>query len=285
LTLSPVPIRKQSNSKSMLKKLPVICLIFFTSCESLKQIGVSNNKQIASAPTLTTQQKEKEVKFLDNINSEPASTEVSGSEVKKTESHSNSQIANTTPTYVSKPVSSESKVETTASIQAKYASLLKTDESDIQNMLLYKNIDDWYGTPYHYGGTSKDGIDCSGFVQTIFIASFGVTLPRTAKEQYKYVKLISSTQLKEGDLLFFNTTGGVSHVAIYLQNNKFIHASVANGVTITDMYEPYYVKHFIGAGRIENNTATYHPENVYPKPGTHKKKKKKSSSNSSSKKK
>jgi lipoprotein Spr len=62
---------------------------------------------------------------------------------------------------------------------------------------------------------------------------------------------ISRTELQEGDLLFFNTRGGVSHVGIYLQNNKFVHASISGGVTISDMFEPYYVKHFIASGRVK----------------------------------
>ena len=62
---------------------------------------------------------------------------------------------------------------------------------------------------------------------------------------------ISRTDLKEGDLLFFNTTGGISHVGIYLQNNKFVHASASQGVTVSDMFDPYYLRRFIGAGRVD----------------------------------
>src|SRR4029079_8546803 len=76
------------------------------------------------------------------------------------------------------------------------------------------------------------------------------------KEQYKRTLLISRTELKEGDLLFFNTRGGVSHVGIYLQNNKFVHASVS-GVTISDMFEPYYVRHFVAAGRVDSNSSAF----------------------------
>jgi lipoprotein Spr len=56
--------------------------------------------------------------------------------------------------------------------------------------------------------------------------------------------------LREGDLLFFNTTGGVSHVGMYLANNKFVHSSSSNGVTISDMFDPYYASRMIGAGRV-----------------------------------
>ena len=247
----------------MLKKLtPALSfIVLLGSCTSLKPLAL--NKQ-ASAPVSS---ENKEIKFLDNISSTgeatPAKKEVhnSGSQSLKTE----------TPSNYSLPAPANG-IEKASSLQIKYAVLLNTDVEQVKNFPLYQQIDEWYGTRYQLGGSTKTGIDCSAFVQTIFVSAFGVTLPRTAREQYKYVRLISSTELKEGDLLFFNTMGGVSHVGIYLQNNKFVHASVSGGVTISDMFEPYYVRHFIGAGRIEGAAATLHPENIYPKPGTaHKK--------------
>jgi murein DD-endopeptidase / murein LD-carboxypeptidase len=60
--------------------------------------------------------------------------------------------------------------------------------------------------------------------------------------------------LKEGDLVFFNTTGGVSHVGVYLQNNKFVHASTSGGVMISDLDESYWAKRFIGIGRYQKPT-------------------------------
>ena len=62
--------------------------------------------------------------------------------------------------------------------------------------------------------------------------------------------------MKEGDLVFFNTTGGVSHVGIYMGNNKFVHASVARGVTVSDLFDPYYLKRFLGIGRVDKATGT-----------------------------
>ena len=65
--------------------------------------------------------------------------------------------------------------------------------------------------------------------------------------------LTTTTELQEGDLVFFNTNGkGVSHVGIYLGNNKFIHASVSRGVMVNGLFEPYYLKRYIGGGRIED---------------------------------
>ena len=78
-----------------------------------------------------------------------------------------------------------------------------------------------------------------------------MSLPRTARDQYRASRIISAVELKEGDLLFFNTTGGISHVGIYLRNNKFVHASSSQGVVISDIFDAYYLKRYIGAGRLE----------------------------------
>jgi lipoprotein Spr len=270
----------------MLRKLiPALSLIILLgSCTSLKPIAFTNKQ--ASAPV--SSDNNKEVKFLNDISSSSAgesnTTKGETSTTKKEVRNSGTQSvkAETAVNYSQR--GPENGIEKASSLQFKYAMLLNTDVEQVQNFPLYEHIDEWYGTRYQLGGTTKNGIDCSAFVQTIFISTFGITLPRTAREQYKYVKLISSTRLKEGDLLFFNTMGGVSHVGIYLQNNKFVHASVSGGVTISDMFDPYYVRHFIGAGRTEGPVATLHPENIYPKPGTTKKKSKHHSSKKKTKK-
>jgi len=196
----------------------------------------------------------KEIKFLD------ISSEDNSDQGLKKESHSSGvQSVKTTEnrSYTSAPAETESA----SSLQLKYSQLLNTDADQVKNIALYQNIDDWYGVPYRLGGTTKQGIDCSAFVQTIFISAFGITLPRTAREQYNSTRRISQTQLQEGDLLFFNTRGGVSHVGIYLQNNKFVHASVS-GVMISDMFDTYYMKHLVAVGRVNrqgNSSASIRP--------------------------
>jgi len=121
----------------------------------------------------------------------------------------------------------------------------------VRNVKMFEYIDKWYGTKYRMGGTTKKGIDCSAFVQAVFNSVYGIDLPRTAKEQYQNSSRISRTQLKEGDLLFYNTRGGISHVGIYLQNNKFVHAASSEGVMISDIFDPYWMKRFMGVGRVE----------------------------------
>ena len=79
---------------------------------------------------------------------------------------------------------------------------------------------------------------------------YGVALPRTARSQYEMGVKIKKDQLEQGDLVFFNTTGGISHVGVFLANNKFVHAATSAGVMISDLNDMYYKKRFIGASRV-----------------------------------
>ena len=227
-----------------LKHLPAIAFILvLASCTSMKPL-IFTNRQVPSEPA------KKEIKFLD------ISDDNENSIVARETRNSNSEAVKSTDNYSYNSSRSGENAPSSSSLQFKYAQLLNTDADQVKNIPLYQTIDEWYGVPYKLGGTTKQGIDCSAFVQTVFISAFGVTLPRTARDQYNLTRRISQTQLQEGDLLFFNTRGGVSHVGIYLQNNKFIHASVS-GVMISDMFDPYYVKHLVAAGRVNrlNNSS------------------------------
>jgi len=144
-------------------------------------------------------------------------------------------------------------LETFMPFQFKYAILLNESVEKLTNVLLYKTIDDWYGTRYRFGGTSFRGIDCSAFMQVLASYSFGWMLPRTAREQYASMKRIGRDDLKEGDFVFFNTRGGVSHVGMYLQNDKFVHSSSSHGVSIGDLNDSYWSNRFIGARRASQN--------------------------------
>ncbi len=105
------------------------------------------------------------------------------------------------------------------------------------------------GIPYRWGGTTRDGFDCSGFVQYVFKAS-GVSLPRTSYEQYKVGVPVSRDQLKPGDLVFFSTyKPGASDVRIYIGGGRTIGAS-SDGVAIHSLSESYWSEHYLGARKV-----------------------------------
>lgn len=128
------------------------------------------------------------------------------------------------------------------------------DNNSRKESELYKEIKSWMGVPYLYGGHSKSGTDCSGLVMEVYKSVYGKKIVHYSADIYsKYCKRIDRDQLREGDLVFFSfvKSGRVSHVGIYLKDNKFVHSSSSRGVIISDMDEPYYRKGFIGCGRVK----------------------------------
>ncbi len=105
--------------------------------------------------------------------------------------------------------------------------------------------------PYRFGGNTLVGIDCSAYVKKVY-SLVGVSLPRSAREQFAEGKPVDNGELSMGDLVFFKTYAAFpSHVGIYLGNNLFIHASSrSKKVTIDSLDTPYYFKRFIGAKRL-----------------------------------
>jgi lipoprotein Spr len=259
--------------KSTFAKIPMVkqlvsvifALVFFSSCTALKQMNIAGNRPVStvneSAPTAKT-------KFIEEITITP--------QTKKTESDmpdiwdaakakkaappaEKPAVKFEAPAPVNEPARENifaartPEVESASSIHFKYALLLNTEVESLPNKTLLDAVDEWYGVRYRSGGTTKSGVDCSGFTVAVYAAAYGMMLPRISRDQYHMSRKISITELKEGDLVFFNTNGrGVSHVGVYLGNNHFIHASVSRGVMVSDLFETYYLKRFVGAGRIDD---------------------------------
>lgn len=124
------------------------------------------------------------------------------------------------------------------------------------NLELYNFILDWEKTPYKFGGNTKNGIDCSRFCAQVFKNVYNRDLFFTARAMYAQCKKISVDSLREGDLIFFKIHKNyISHVGIYLKDKKFAHATVHEGVTISDLDDAYYKKYFAGAGRVPVNSS------------------------------
>jgi len=113
------------------------------------------------------------------------------------------------------------------------------------------------GTPYRYGGADLDGFDCSGLVYFIH-RELGMTVPRTAAEQYAASKPVNVRSLAPGDLLFFRTTRGkrITHVAIYAGGGRFVHApQTGRTIELRDLQDDYYGPRLVGAGRLYDNAS------------------------------
>lgn len=147
-------------------------------------------------------------------------------------------------------VAEGSAIEQCTSLQFKYAQLLNVEVESVTNVELYDFIEKWWATPYRYGGATRDGIDCSAYSSTLIHDIYGITLSRTARSQYEECYKIKKDELQQGDLVFFRTRKGVSHVGVYLGNGFFTHASTSNGVIISSLNEEYYNKRYLGGGRV-----------------------------------
>ncbi|HTS45950.1 MAG TPA: NlpC/P60 family protein [Puia sp.] len=217
----------------------LISIIFFAAACSTTKPATSGN----AAPGNGTNRSS--VTFIDNISLTPGSANTD----KKNYSTNSTKAGN----YVSTPGS----IESYSALQFKYAILTNASVEQMNNEKLLDFMDEWYGVPYHYGGGTKDGIDCSAFSSLLMSTVYGVNhLPRVARDQYDQSRRIKKDELQEGDLVFFHTIGkngrkSITHVGVYLCNNKFVHASLS-GVMISDMSEAYYAKHFVGAGRVRD---------------------------------
>lgn len=111
---------------------------------------------------------------------------------------------------------------------------------------------EWKGTRYRLGGNSKQGIDCSGFMQLTFRELFGIHLPRTTSQQAAHGTKIAKSDIRTGDLVFFNTGRGPNgkHVGVYVKDGQFLHASTKGGVIYSDMNSPYWSKAYWQARRL-----------------------------------
>lgn len=230
--------------------------VLLSSCAQLKSLS-SRDSSTATKPSQKSNAKK--VKFLDNISVNPGQVVTSkhamgpampSLDKRKKQRDSYNQ-------YV-RPIANAGDIERADWLQLKYAILLDANVEKLTNVNLLKLIDEWYGTSYCMGGSTKDCIDCSAFTHIIMQDVYSVNIPRTAQEQYKSSQHINLEDLEEGDLVFFNTGGGndMSHVGVYMLNNKFVHAATSGGVMVSDLNDSYWKPRYRAAGRYTLPTAS-----------------------------
>lgn len=116
---------------------------------------------------------------------------------------------------------------------------------------LISEIAGWKGTPYLWGGNTRSGVDCSGFINRIFPVVYGVQVPRTTRDLFSFSKPLRENLLKQGDLVFFSVESGFpTHAGIYLWDGYFAHASTSRGVIISRLQEIYWNARFFRGGCI-----------------------------------
>lgn len=191
--------------------------------------------------------------FLDNIHIAPESGNANGEATEEVTLHVPGMYKSS-QSYMFPAFS----IEQGGPMQFKYAIKMDVEVERLINRSLYLFIDSWWGTPYRLGGSTQKGVDCSAFTQTLMSAIYRLQIPRTAREQKNACSPIPETELREGDLVFFNTRGrGISHVGIYLQDNYFVHAATSVGVMISNLNESYWKKRLVGTGRVvDDQTAS-----------------------------
>lgn len=112
-----------------------------------------------------------------------------------------------------------------------------------------KVLSPWIGTPYMYGGNTKRGTDCSGFVGSVYMEKEKKKLPRTTTDGYNNGKSVDKSDLVVGDLVFFGEKKKVNHVGIYIGKGNFMHASTSQGVTVTPLDDNHWKTLYMGARR------------------------------------
>ncbi len=115
---------------------------------------------------------------------------------------------------------------------------------------LKKVAESYLGVSYLFGGQTRDGMDCSGFVRQVFNEAMGIQLPHNASAMSNFGREVLKSDLKPDDIIFFKGMLFIEHTGIYMGNGYFIHSQSGVGVNYTRLDAPYFAAHFAGAKRV-----------------------------------
>lgn len=171
---------------------------------------------------------------------------VSGQKVEKVQDNNDDSILSSDEKNIQEAIKNKEEIK----VKFEYKKVAAPNASTAAKVI--SSAENKLGSTYVYGDTGNAGFDCSGLVYSIYNDELGISIPRSSRTQSTYGKQVSKSDLQEGDLVFFNTTGnGVSHVGIYVGGGKFIHASSGQGKVMTSsLSEDYYQERYVNATRV-----------------------------------
>ena len=131
-----------------------------------------------------------------------------------------------------------------------FSQIMGVAASSTTNSKMYQFIYDWIGTPYRLGGNTKKGVDCSGFAAELYEQVFNTSIGSNSRNIYSNVDKVSKNNLQPGDFVFFKIRSkNISHVGVYIGDNKFAHASSSRGVMVSDLNDAYWKRYYYNGGR------------------------------------
>ena len=125
------------------------------------------------------------------------------------------------------------------------------NDSDKVKQILNQQYSDWRHVQHRMGGTTKNGIDCSGLVYQTYRTKLGINMPRSTEYQSKTGQTIQQEKLRAGDLVFFKTGIFTRHVGMYIDKGNFLHVSTSKGVMISNLEDPYWSDTYWKANRVQ----------------------------------
>ena len=150
-------------------------------------------------------------------------------------------------------IQNTTQTDYTALAKASYRLGLDIDRKDNHRLMI--EASKWIGVPHRYGGSTMNGVDCSGLTWNLYKSVYNINLSRSSQAQYDndVRHSVSKRNLKQGDLVFFSTQGSrkkINHVGIYMKDGKFIHTSSSKGVRLDYLNDNYWKDKWISGGRI-----------------------------------
>jgi cell wall-associated NlpC family hydrolase len=191
----------------------------------------------------------------ESINSQLAGNQTASNQSVNNQSVSNESVTNQTPNNElasNQPAKNPTNRRGDAGEQKQATPQRKNAKKGSQKQL-EETIAPYLGSPYKYGGTDRNGFDCSGFVMVVYSEFYNIALPRSTDGMWKVGRPIALSAARPGDLVFFkgNNFGAIGHVGIFMGGRRFAHSSSSLGVVYGDLDETYYSRRFVGVRRMQ----------------------------------